>query len=763
MTKLDKDKILEPSVNGMTNEILESEERFRLLSEATFEALIIHDQGIVRLVNKAFSNEFQYEPDEVIGMDVVSLVEGESKYKVLDNIDSIDDELYQITAARKDGSTFPAQIHSKEIRFDGHYFRVASIRNLTSFFKAEEALHRIEKRLIQLIEGLPVAVLLVDREGVPRYANAVFNKLFNVGIRSIGPGSKDCKLSEACRMFVEGTDDLYPYEKLPTIRSLSGETVTIDNMEILFGEKKVPVEVSSAPVRSETGEITYSVTVFTDITDRREAERSLKEAEEKYRSIFENAVDGIFQSTPEGRFITVNEAMARLWGYDSPEEMIESIDDVAKRYIDPAMRYKFKEMVEEQGTLLEFEAPVLRKDNSIMWISVTARAVRDQNGNISYYEGMLKDVTERKLIQNSLRESEGKYRTLVETSPDTIVMLDRDYNILAINKQGVNILGYDSMDEMIGMSAGKLVVREDLGRANENAAKVFELGTVRSYIINLKKKDGTVFPAEVSASPVMDASGKPASLVIIIRDITQRKIFEERLQKINAELEGYAHTVSHDLEGPASAIILASDTLQLLLDMPSSPKVDTDVRQVVETIGKNAKRASRLIRGLLDLAEAGQQPRIVSEVNVQEIIRSIEKERALEIKEKGISIDINNDLGVIIASQFHIYELFSNLLSNAIKHNNNPKPVIEISSIHDDNPTVHKYLIKDNGLGIPDTIIDKIFLPFLKGSGGQTGIGLAIVDKIVKVYQGNVSAYNDNGACFEVMIHDMDLNRLDTP
>ncbi|MBN1288619.1 MAG: PAS domain S-box protein [Actinobacteria bacterium] len=763
MTKLDKDKTLEPSVDGMADEILESEERFRLLSEATFEALIIHHQGTVQLVNKAFSTEFQYSQHEAQGMNIVDLVSVESKYRVLDNIESTENELYQVTAARKDGSTFPAQVHSKVIQFDGHSFRVASLRNLTSFFKAEEAIHRIEKRLIQLIEGLPIAVLLVDREGVPRYANAVFNRLFSVGIRNIGPGCKDGRLSESCRMFVKGTEDLYPYDELPTIKALHGETMTIDDMEILCKDRRVPVEVSSAPVRNATGEITYSVTVFTDITDRREAERSLKEAEEKYRSIFENAVDGIFQSTPEGKFITVNEAMAKLWGYDSPEEMIRSIDDVAQRYVNPWIRHEFKRMLEEQGTLLEFEAQVLRKDESRMWISVTARAVRDHEGNFSYYEGTLKDITERKFIQESLRESEGKYRTLVETSGDTITMLDPEFNILTINRQGVNTFGYDSMGEMIGISAGKLVAREDLARANENGRKVFESGTIRSYELNLKKKDGTLFPAEVSASPVMDASGKPASLVIIIRDTTQRKIYEEKLRKINAELEGYAHTVSHDLEGPSSAIILASDTLQLLLDMPASPKVEADIRQVVDTIGKNARRTSHLIRGLLDLAEAGQQPRIVSEVSIQEIIGSIEKERASEIEEKGISIDIKNDLGVIMASQFHIYELFSNLLSNAIKHNSNPEPIIEISSIRDDNRTVHRYLIKDNGPGIPDSLLDKLFLPFSKGSGGQTGIGLAIVDKIVKVYRGTVSAYNDNGACFEVAIQDMDPGRLNNP
>jgi len=144
-----------------------------------------------------------------------------------------------------------------------------------------------------------------------------------------------------------------------------------------------------------------------EFSTRRELEsayQQLEVAEAKYRSIFENAGEGIFQSTPDGRYITANPALARIYGCDSPEEVTAKFTDIERQlYVDPVRRNEFLRSIEESGTVSDFESKIYRSDGSIVWISEKARAVRDRSGSVLYYEGLIEDITQRKQAQESLR------------------------------------------------------------------------------------------------------------------------------------------------------------------------------------------------------------------------------------------------------------------------------------------------------------------------------------------------------------------------
>ena len=148
----------------------------------------------------------------------------------------------------------------------------------------------------------------------------------------------------------------------------------------------------------------YLLGMGLDISDRKRAEEALRIAEENYRSIFENALEGIFQSSSEGRFISVNPALARIYGYDSPQEMIESITNISEQlYVDPEKRTEFKELLTKQDTVKGFEYRCYCRDGSIIWTEIDARVVKDNNGNVLYYEGIVQDITERKRREDELR------------------------------------------------------------------------------------------------------------------------------------------------------------------------------------------------------------------------------------------------------------------------------------------------------------------------------------------------------------------------
>ena len=160
---------------------------------------------------------------------------------------------------------------------------------------------------------------------------------------------------------------------------------------------------------------TATVTVGFDITQRREAQEALKIAEENFRSIFENALEGIFQATPDGHYISVNPAMTRIYGYDSPAEMMESVTDIGSQiFVDPSVGEEFHRLMDEQGSIKEFTYQAYRKDGGVIWVEENTRSVRDSSGKLLYYEGIIQDITQRKRQEESLKRQVEELRIEID-------------------------------------------------------------------------------------------------------------------------------------------------------------------------------------------------------------------------------------------------------------------------------------------------------------------------------------------------------------
>ncbi|MEB3356204.1 MAG: PAS domain S-box protein [Synechococcales bacterium] len=188
--------------------------------------------------------------------------------------------------------------------------------------------------------------------------------------------------------------------------------------------------------------------VARDITQRKRAESALRQAEEKYRSIFENAAEGIFQTTPEGRCISVNPALATMYGYDSPQALLDDLLDVVQLHISPARRQEFVSLIERYGAVTNFESQIRRKDGKIIWISENARAVRDGMGAVRYYEGTVQDITTRKLAEMALKAEQDKSeRLLLNILPKAIAQqLKQNSQAIANRFDEATILFADIVD-----------------------------------------------------------------------------------------------------------------------------------------------------------------------------------------------------------------------------------------------------------------------------------------------------------------------------
>jgi PAS domain S-box-containing protein len=189
--------------------------------------------------------------------------------------------------------------------------------------------------------------------------------------------------------------------------------------------------------------------VARNITGRKLAEAALRQAEEKYRSIFENAAEGIFQTTFNGRYLSVNPALARMYGYSDAEEMMTHLTDVEQQlYVHPNRRTQFIAALEEHGAVSNFEAQVYRKDGTIIWTSQNARTVRDTQGRLLYYEGTVADITQRKFAEEALRvEQQKSERLLLNILPESIAeRLKQDQHSIADRFEEVTILFADIVD-----------------------------------------------------------------------------------------------------------------------------------------------------------------------------------------------------------------------------------------------------------------------------------------------------------------------------
>lgn len=276
-------------------------------------------------------------------------------------------------------------------------------------------------------------------------------------------------------------------------------------------------------------------------TESEVSQESLHEAEEKYHNIFEYSLDGIFQSTPAGRFLTVNPALARIWGYDSPEDVINNITNIAHQvYVKPEQREEFMQLMDEYGEVEAFEFQTYRKDGSIIWVQENVRTVKDAEGNLQYYEGTVKDITEQKQTLEALRRSEERYRRTLNNMLEGCQIIDYDWRYIYVNDTAA-LHGRREPEELLMHTMMEMYP----GIENTELFKVLrhcmEARTHQRLENEFVFPDGDSGWFELSIEPV------PEGLFILSVDITERKQAEADLR----DREARYRTLFENLPIPA--------------------------------------------------------------------------------------------------------------------------------------------------------------------------------------------------------------------
>lgn len=334
---------------------------------------------------------------------------------------------------------------------------------------------------------------------------------------------------------------------------------------------------------------------------------------------------------------------------------------------------------------------------------------------------------------------------LYESIGDAMVALDLENRVVDINPVAQKLIGKPA-DAAIGKTAR--VAFEAIPTLAERVMDVTSDASGEADI----DLDGTRRHFDITAWPLKDRKGRMLGRLVTLHDVTEIREAQEELKRINADLDVYAHTVSHDLKGPLAALQLASDSLTKLLGMPETEQRNANVSKLADIVVRNTSKSAALVNSLLALAEAGQRPVDVHDVRIADVVKRVIEERHNQIVEKGVRIEYSG-LGTVRADSTHMYQLFANLIGNSIQHNTSENPVVRIRLLESSEGT-HKYSVCDNGQGIPQKDLEAVFDPFYKRGGHGAGIGLAIVARVVEEYGGEIVAHNDDGACFEFTLRD---------
>lgn len=277
-----------------------------------------------------------------------------------------------------------------------------------------------------------------------------------------------------------------------------------------------------------------------EVAEREQAEEALRLTEERYRNIFDHAVAGIFQSTPEGRYLRVNPTYARIFGYDSPDDMITSVTDIGRQvYADPEERRLAQGILNRDGMLRDFECRANRKDGTVIWISIDSRLGRTPEG-APCYEGFVQDISTRKKAKEALRESERRLSELIEFLPDATLVIDREGKVMAWNRAmeamtGVparDMLGRGDYEYTIPFYGERIPILVDLALRGDpelekrytDLRKAGDILSGGSYVTCLPRGNAHL---SATASVLRNTRGDVVAAIECIRDDTERKLLEE--------------------------------------------------------------------------------------------------------------------------------------------------------------------------------------------------------------------------------------------
>jgi PAS domain S-box-containing protein len=548
------------------------------------------------------------------------------------------------------------------------------------------------------------------------------------------------------------------------VRDQHGKVNYIDGMDEDISERKQAVQALlnsrdylEQRVLDRTTELQLAnLELQKEIKEKQKIEIALRASEANYRGLVKNMLEGVYQTLPNGKIISANQALVDILGFDSEEEMCRKIK-AQELYVNKKDRVKYIRILEKEGSLRNFELELRCKDGREIIVLENARIVRDDQGKVLHYEGVLTDITERKQAEKALRDSEEKYRELVERANDGITIV-QDAKLKYLNDKLAAMLGY-TIEEMIDTPFADYIWPDELQLINKRYHQRMAGKKILSiYESVLKDKSGEKIHVEINAG-LIQYQGNVANLVYV-RDISERKKAEEEQQKLQIQIQhtqkleslgilagGIAHDFNNLLMGIQGNANLA------LIKLPAGIQANKYIKKIEKASQQLATLTNQM------LAYSGKGRFVLEILNLSTLVEEMTQLLKVTISKKvTLRYNLEKQLPDIEADAAQIRQVVMNLIVNASEAIGDKTGVISVktgilqadSSIFaetylDQKLPEGKYVfleVSDTGAGMDEQTKNKIFDPFFTTKFSGRGLGLAAVLGIVRGHRGTIQVFS---------------------
>ncbi len=559
-----------------------------------------------------------------------------------------------------------------------------------------------------------------------------------------------------------------------TVRPLASIATSI--RAVAGGETNASIPATD--VDNEIGDIARAAEVFrqtlVDADAAREAAvRALAEqrlAEESYRKLFEASVDGIYVTTPGGALLNANPALARMMGYATPRDLINGIGDVADSvYVDPTARAEYERLMERDGMVREYEYQVRARDGSILWLSDSASAVRNEDGELVRYEGTVRDITDQKRAEDAIAEGRRLLQMVIDTVPAVINVKDKQLRYVLMNRYMAGIFGIEPA-EAIGQTTADLMSRYGAEKTDENDKRVLAAGKeLGFYEEEYRDSSGIMRQWLVNKLPILDTAGEIENIVTVALDIGERKRVESEMRKAKDAAEGALRNlretqnslieaeklaalgrlvagVAHEVNNPVGisltvASALERKTANFTAEVARGELRRSSLTDFLETsrdassqLVANLNRAAELIQSFKQVA-ADRNYSDQRSFDLGDLTEQVVMSLRPGLRKHNLTLNVDCQPNLTMNSYPGPYgQVLTNLFLNSVAHafpDGKPGTVdIQVRESGKDNVEV---LFSDNGCGMSIDVRRRAFDPFFttRRDQGGTGLGLHIVYSIV--------------------------------
>lgn len=717
----------------------DSEARLKNIVDNAGEAIVVIQDGVIRYSTPKIEELTGYSPGELFSRHFLEFVHPDDRETAMRRLEATlkNEELspsyYTYRIIKKDGSVIWVEVRGTPMIWEGKPAVPCLLLDVTERKKAEDALRGSEEKYRLLVDNASEAIVVLQ-DGTVKFANARAKEL---------SGYSDNEL--ASRPFVEFihvADRNVAIERHLAV--LSGKELSPLYYTYQIVTKGGDIKLLETKATMVLWENRPATLVFmTDVTERKRVEDALKQSEERYRTILEEIEDNYFETDLGGHLTFVNDAACRSLGY-SKEELIGMSYKAftASEYVE-AVYEAFNTVYRTGKPVRNVAWEVVRKDGSRGFAEASVSPLRDENGDVIGFRGVGRDITARKRAEEALKQSEERYRSILEDMEEFYYEGDLEGNATFFNDATCRLLGY-SREELVGMNYRTYVAAEDVETAYNASNKVFRTGEpTRDFCFRIVRKDRSLRFVEASIFPLRNEVGNIVGFRLVGRDITGRKMAEQQMLMASklASIGELATGVAHELNNPLTGVI---GYAELLID---NEHVPPEIKSDLQKIYQESQRAAKIVHNLLSFARQRKPEK--SLVDVNELIQKTLDMRSYRLRTNNIKVrlELSPDLPLVMADPHQIQQVLLNILVNAEQALAQVKRQGKVWVTSSTGKGYIRITIADNGPGIPHENIGRVFDPFFttKEVGQGTGLGLSVCHGIIAAHNGNISVESSKG------------------